>query len=312
MNIQQLEYIIAVDSLGSFSKAAEQQFVTQATLSAMVKKLETELDIIIFDRSINPVITTDQGKDVVAQARVIIAGVNELKDTSNRINDKIEGKIRIGIIPTIASTLLPKILLPLVEKYPDLHLDISEITTENIVASLKNGDLDAGIMATPWEDDKIEEEILYYEAMLAYGVEDEKIKYLHTKALNDKKIWLLEEGHCFREQTINLCNLQEKDNIPLNFKFEANSFETLISITDTMGGITLLPELYYLSMSKAFQKKTKGFKSPVPVREVSVVYFRPYAKKRIIDRLAEEIRAIIKPILSTSKMKASEQNIIGI
>jgi len=293
MNFQQLEYIAAIDQLKSFSKAAEHCNVTQATLSAMVKKLEIELDVILFDRKAYPIITTDIGKEIILQAKKVLHESQELKNMAQTAKQKVEGSIKLGIIPTVANSLLPKILKLIFSKYPALSIHIIEITTQNIVRQLKEGNIDIGILATPLQIEEIEENILYYEALMVYGSFDAEKQYLLPEELKEHKIWMLEEGHCLREQFIQLCSLKEKKVEPYNFHFEANSFETLLNLVDEFGGLTLIPELYYQTLPEAKKQKVRFFKSPIPVREISLTYFRPFAKHRIIDVLTAEIKAII-------------------
>lgn len=312
MNIHQLEYIIAVDRFKSFTKAAEHCHVTQATLSAMVKKLEEELNVILFDRKQNPILTTDIGLEIIKESQLITSHSSLLKEKAKKGNTIIEGRIKIGIIPTIANSLLPKVIKKLITAYPKLHLEITEITTSNIIKQLKEGSIDVGIMATPSNNEEIEEEILYYETLLVYGEVSKKKKYLIPEEIKDHKIWLLEEGHCLREQFINLCSLKKKDVLPNNFSFEANSFDTLLNMVDEFGGLTLIPELYYQTLPATKKKKVNFFNSPVPVREVSMVYYRPYAKKRIISAVADVIKSVIVKTLITNNYKNKDLTIVDI
>ena len=204
MNIQQLEYIVAVDQFKNFSKAADHCYITQATLSTMIKKLEEELDVVIFDRKNNPVMTTDEGKQIVAQAVKILQETYYLKEIAkNNVHD-ISGTIKIGIIPTIANSLLPIVLMPLLKKYPELMIEMYEVTTNNILKQLKEGTLDMGILATPLETEEIEEEILYYETLMVYGAMNKDTQFIIPEDIKRHKIWLLEEGNCLRNQVINL------------------------------------------------------------------------------------------------------------
>lgn len=310
MNLQQLEYIIAISQFQNFSRAAEYCNVTQATLSAMVKKLEEELDIIIFDRKTNPIILTDLGKEVVLQAKKILLEVAELKNISQINKNRVEGNIRIGIIPTVANALLPKILKKILQKFPQLQLHISEFTTKNILKQLREGRMDIGILATPLGENDIEENILYYEMLMVYGTLENDKKYLLPEELQDHKIWMLEEGHCLRQQTMQLCSLEKKKEMPENFTFEANSFETLLNMVDDFGGLTLIPELYYQTLPPHKKKKVSLFQSPIPVREISLVHFRPFAKHRIIHALTEEIREIIAPQLLSANYPKHELTIV--
>lgn len=306
MNIQQLEYIIAVDRLKNFTKAAEYCNVTQATLSTMVKKLEAELEIIIFDRKKNPTETTEIGMETVENAKKVVLHSQLLKDNAKKINGKIEGKIRIGIIPTIANSLLPKIIKPILENFPDLKLEISESTTNSITKQLKEGQLDMGIVATPLHEPEIEDIVLFYETLMVYGDIDPVQNYILPDEIRNHKIWLLEEGHCLREQFIKLCSLKKKEKMVENLKLEASSFDTLLNMIDEFGGLTLIPELYYNTLSSERKKQVSFFNAPIPVREMSIIYHRPYAKIRTIEALANIIHNTINKDLISNKYKKSE------
>lgn len=303
MNIQQLEYIVAVDRLKNFTRAADACFVTQATLSAMVKKLEDELGLLIFDRKSNPPVTTDAGKKIVEDARNVLIHLKVLNDRVKEMQGKIAGKIRIGIIPTIANSLLPKILRGLMEAYPDLELDVTERTTENIVRSLREGIIDAGILATPLPGENLDFRVLYYESLMVYGDSGLNKQYLLPEDVRNQQVWLLEEGHCLREQFINLCSLRKKQNTPKNLKLEASSFETLLNLVDEFGGLTMIPELYYNTLPEVRQKNVVFFADPMPVREVSMVFVRPFAKMRTVDAISGFIEHQISKELISSKYK---------
>lgn len=306
MNIQQLEYVVAVDRFKSFTKASAFCHVTQATLSAMVKKLEDELGIVIFDRKANPILTTDVGKTIVEEGKLALAHCDQIREKARGAHMVIEGKVKIGIIPTIANALLPKIVRPLLAAYPQLHIEIVEITTANIIKQLKEGTIDVGIVATPTTDVNVVETILYHEALMVYGQINKKNNYIIPEEIKNKKVWLLEEGHCLREQFITLCTLKKKDLKPHNLSFDANSFDTLLNMVDEFGGLTLIPELYYQSLPKEKKERVYFFKSPLPVREVSLAYYRPYAKQRVVKVLADFIQKTIQPILLTKKHKPTD------
>ena len=312
MNFQQLEYVIAVHEQKQFSRAADTCHITQATLSSMIKKLEGELNTVLFDRSRQPVVTTEEGLKFVQKAKKILALQSELFQLTPSKSAELTGKIRIGVIPTVANSLLPIILPSIIQKHPQLELVISEVTTEEIKEQLKLDKIDAGILATPVNDETLEENILYYEAMMVYGVKENEKKFLSSADIKNEEIWLLEEGNCFRNQSITLCNIQGKSNQPNNITFKGSSFDTLINLADRFGGYTLIPELYFNLMAKEKQQKTRHFETPLPVREISLIYHRPYAKRRTIDVLSELVIREITPLLVTSKHKAKNLSIIGI
>lgn len=306
MNLQQLEYIVAVDQLKNFSRAAEYCHVAQATLSAMVKKLEEELAIVIFDRKANPIMTTDCGAEIIAEAKKVLYHSYQLRERANTAQNNIEGSIKIGIIPTIANALLPKILKPILAKYPKLEMRITEIPTQNILKQLRNGDIDLGIVVSPLADEDIEENILYYETLMIYGIMEKDTKYIMPEEIKNQKLWLLEEDHCLRNQMMQLCSLKSNESMPKNLTFEAHSFETLLNLVDNFGGLTLIPELYYQTLPDNRKEKVRFFQSPIPVREVSLVFFRPFAKHRIIHALTNEIKQIVNQDLISNKYKKSE------
>jgi LysR family hydrogen peroxide-inducible transcriptional activator len=302
VNIQQLEYILAVDQLKSFSKAADYCHVTQATLSAMVKKLEEQLDIVIFDRKANPIATTENGREVLVQAQQVVAHANALLSSSKAINQKIEGKVKLGIIPTIASSILPLIMKPLVEKYPLLHLEIHEVTTNQMIKDLREGKLDVGILSTPIASTDLETQRLYVEDLRLYGYLTTGEKQLSKTDLSQQRIFLLQEGHCLRDQIIQLCDLKKHKSLPANLSVESNTFDTLLNLVDTFQGVTLLPSLYVRQLSEGRREHLLHIIDGSLQREVSICYYRPYAKWNIINRLADEISVEVNKQLNASML----------
>ncbi len=311
MNFQQLEYVMAVHKHKHFGIAADSCHITQATLSAMIKKLEEELKILLFDRSRKPIQTTDMGLQFIETARTILQQ-KELLFSLNKQSEKLEGKLSIGIIPTVANSLLPIILPSILKENQKLQLTISEITTEEIKTQLIMDKIDIGILATPINDKQFDEHILYYEPMMIYGILDKKKEYVNSKDIKNGNIWLLEEGHCFRNQALTVCEIKEKELSPSNLNFMGSSFETLLNLTDKFGGYTLIPELYYKNMSKQKQNRTKHFQKPIPVREISIVTYRHFAKNQSIKYLSALIQKLTKTHLSTKSYKNKDLDIIGI
>ncbi|MBI3219789.1 MAG: LysR family transcriptional regulator [Bacteroidetes bacterium] len=296
MNLQQLEYIVAVDTLKHFSAAAAKCNVTQPTLSMMIQKLEEELDVKIFDRSKQPVQTTEIGQTVIDQARMILGEAGNLKKLVAQQKGTISGELRIGIIPTLAPYLLPLFLNQFLKKYPLLKLKISELTTDQIIERLNAQHLDAGILATPLKNPTLQELPLFYEQFVVYASQAEKMmkkKYLLAADIDVNRLWLLEEGHCLRSQVVNLCELKRKEALLQNLDYEAGSIETLRKMVDLNNGITILPELALRDLTKSQLKNIRYFKSPAPVREVSIVTYRYFVKYHLIEALKKEILANI-------------------
>lgn len=291
MNLQQLEYIVAVDTYRHFVKASERCFVTQATLSMMIKKLEDELDTKIFDRSKQPVIPTQQGERIIQQARVVLAEVEKMKEISKQ-EDTFSGDLRVGIIPTVAPYLLPLFLQRFLKNFPLVRLQISELTTEEILSRLERNELDAGLLATPLNQSKFFEQALFYEEFVVYTSNEESLlkkKFILAEDIDVNKLWLLEEGHCLRSQVVNLCALKEKEKNSHQLDFSAGSIETLKKIVEADQGITILPQLAIKDMTLKQKKRIRFFKTPVPVREIGIVTYRYQTKEKLIRALTEEI-----------------------
>lgn len=297
MNIHQLEYILAVDQFKSFSKAADYCHVTQATLSAMVKKLEEQLDIVIFDRKANPIVVTENGKEILVQAQQVVAHAQALLASSKSINSKIEGRLKLGIIPTIANSIMPIILKPILEKYPQLVLEIYEVTTHQMMKNLREGKLDMGILSTPIASNDLETNLLYEEPVHVYGYLDHGKKTIKKEELSKQRIFLLQEGHCLRDQIIQWCDLKKNKHLPPNLLFESNTFDTLLNLVDEFQGMTLLPELYLRNLSDQRKLQVLDMVGGEITREVSLCFYRPYAKWNIVKQLSVDIAQLVNQFI---------------
>ena len=294
MTLTQLEYIVALDTHRHFVQASEKCFVTQPTLSMQIQKLEEELGIKIFDRTKQPVIPTEIGGSVIAQARIILREAHMIKHIINEKKDSMTGEIRIGIIPTLAPYLLPPLFKHMREKYPQLNLVIKETITEEVIHELKNNRLDCGLVVTPLKDVSIKEDVLFYEELFVYVSKKNALydkKYVLATDIVPSQLWLLEEGHCFRSQVLNLCELKRSSD--LHFKYETGNIETLKRMVDKSDGVTILPELAVMEFSMSQMKLVKRLKEPSPAREVSLVTHRDHLKTKLIKTLKEEILSIV-------------------
>ncbi len=293
MTIQQLEYILAVDTYRNFAKAAENCFVTQPTLSMQIKKLEDLWGVMLFDRSKKPVITTSIGKRIIEQAR---SGLMDLKKINDIIEDNAEnisGSLRIGIIPTISPYLLPRLIPSFVQKFPEINLGIDELISEQIIDHLKKDLLDVGILVAP-EDKEIKNTPLYYEKFLLYFSEGKTTlpPEITLEELDLSEMWLLKEGHCFRDQIEALCGKRIEGNAEMNLQFKSGSLETLKNMVDNHFGYTLLPELALLDLRDQ-KERIRHFKNIDPMRQVDLCFHRSFLKERLIKTLAEEIKACV-------------------
>lgn len=294
MTLTQLEYIAALDSQRHFVLASEKCFVTQPTLSMQIQKLEEELGVKIFDRTKQPVIPTEIGTRIIAQARVILREAKMIQQIINDQKDIMTGELRIGIIPTLAPYLLPPLFKQVREKYPQLNLIIKETITEEVVHELKNNRLDCGLVVTPLNDASIKEDVLFYEELFVYVSKKNALydkKYVLAAEINPDQLWLLEEGHCFRSQILNLCELRRSADF--HFKYETGNIETLKRMVDKSDGITILPELAVMEFSPSQFKLVKRLKEPSPAREVSLVTHRDHIKAKLIKTLREEVLSIV-------------------
>ena len=296
ITLTQLEYIVAIDEYRHFATAAEKCFVTQPTLSMQIKKLEDELGVIIFDRSRQPVGPTDLGAKLIEQARMTLSATQRIKEIIQEEQQEVEGTLKIGIIPTLAPYLLPVFIGPYIRKYPAVKVEVEELVSEEIIRRLKRDILDVGLFVTPYHDEKIVERPVFYEEMLVYAHPDCELlkkKEVGHEDIVTSDIWMLGNGHCFRNQVVNLCEMSASQHKNLPFEFESNSLETLMRIVDVEGGFTLIPELALQYMSPEKKKQVRSIANTKPLREVSVIYSRHFTKQRLITLLCDEIKSVV-------------------
>ncbi|HLV38116.1 LysR substrate-binding domain-containing protein [Xanthomarina sp.] len=305
MTITQLYYVLAVAENKNFTKAAEKCFVTQPTLSMQIQKLETELDVLIFDRSKKPIELTDVGKKIVNQAKNIVNESYRIQDIVDQQKGFIGGEFKLGIIPTIMPTLLPMFLKTFIKKYPKIKLKIEELTTDDIISRLNEGHLDAAIAATPLETESIKERVLYYEPFVGYIPEHHRLhskQKINTDDLEIDDMLLLEDGHCFRDGVINLCKTF-KNQVDTNFQLESGSIETLIKLSNEGLGMTLLPYLHTLDLNDKSKGNLHHFNEPTPAREVSILYHKSELKMQIIEAMHTVISGIIRGAIAFQNVK---------
>lgn len=292
MTLAQIEYVLAIAESGSFVEAAKKRFVTQPALTTQVKNLEEELGVMIFDRTKKPIELTVIGTQIIEQAKEIINQSRKLPDLVKEYQKVDKGDLSIGIIPTISPYLVPLFINNFGENNPNLNVSVKEEITEEIVHKLKNGELDAGIIATPIETTGIVTIPLYYEKFYGYvsrSHSDYHKPNLNTLELQVDDIWLLKEGNCFRNQVINICNQSKKQNFRDNFRFESHSIASLTRVVEVKNGMTLIPELSLPSISEKNKDMVKEINGEAPIREISLVVTRQFLKRRAIDRLKYSI-----------------------
>ena len=290
----QLEYVVAVDTWRHFVTAAEHCSVTQPTLSMQIRKMEELLGVELFDRSKQPVIPTDVGEAVIAQARRILAEARQVPELVQAHQGVVEGSLRLGIIPTLSTHVLPRFLGRFLQAYPGVELHIQELETAEVVHALRKDRLDAGLVVTPLKEAGIVERPLFYEEIRAYlqqpGPEGRPVK---VDELMAHRMWILTQGHCFREQVLNLCQLQGNAGSDPALSFESGSLETLRRLVDAEGGATLLPGLAALDLPADKQAHVRPLGPVPPFREISLVHARTFVKRRLLDLLTETLSETI-------------------
>ncbi len=273
-----------------------------------IQKLEDELGVLIFDRSRQPVVPTETGVAILSQAREILRAARRIPEIVNESKNELRGHLRIGIIPTLAPYLLPYFIGEFIDMYPDVSVRIEEFMTEQIVERLRTGLIDVGIVVTPLGETGISEIPLFQEPFVVYTADDHPLLHNETVTAADLQtdgLWLLTEGHCFRNQVVNLCGADQQTNNgtkqnPTSLHYETGSLETLIKLIDRQGGFTLLPYLATLDMRPSRQAKLRAFIAPRPVREVSLVMHRSFLKRQLINVLQAEILANLPAELVSS------------
>lgn len=299
MTLTQLEYVLALNTSGSFSEAAAQCFVTQPTLSMQIQKLESELGVILFKRDKFPITPTEVGLKIIDQAKQIITEKEKLNVLVQIEKGELVGSFKVAIIPTISSSLLPMFLSSFIRKYPDIELIIDEVTTSEVISGLNKGFYDVGMIALRSSIDNIVSESLFYEPFVAFVPTDHKLMKKSKISQDDLSVddfLLLKEGHCLRDQALTICKTSEKNWVEKNNRviFESGNLETIIKLVEQKFGMTLLPFLAtkYIKTRKR-DKQLKEFSDPVPKREVGFIYSNTFVKMHFLSAIREEILKVI-------------------
>ncbi len=301
MTLQQLEYIVALNKFRHFVNASEHCGVSQPTLSLMIRKLEQELDVTLFDRAKHPVEPTKMGKRIIEQAEVTLRSMKKITELVTSETGKLSGPLHIGVIPTLSPYLVPDFIQLFKEGYPQVELTISEMHTATLVKALEYEEIDMFIAATPLEEENFYEIPLYYEKFVAYFSANTPVTIPKLSATNmpNENLWVLEEGHCLRDQTFNFC----KEAITYNQVFEAGSIETLIRIVDKNGGYSVIPELHLPFLSEQQRQNIQEIDSPPATREISVVIKKDFIKEQLINAVADTVKKIIPDSMLDTRLK---------
>lgn len=303
ITLNQIKYVLAVDKTGSFSEAAALCYVTQSTLSTMVKKLEKSLDIALFDRKKKPIQLTPEGQRLIAQFKIVFNESENLLEQVQETKKEFYGTLNIGIIPTLAPFLLPLFLEKVVEGYPNIEFSVSEITTNEILARLKDREIDIGILSLPVHDKDIQGITLFQEEFMVYDTtsKPQQEKKYAIPDIDVNRLWLLEESHCLTSQIEKICHLRNKSRAKSNLVFKSGSLLTLLRLIHENQGITLLPKLAIHQSNLINKDYVHSLEPPVPVREVGIAMHTNFNKQRILNILKRIIIESVKPLLGGHK-----------
>jgi len=306
MTLQQLEYILAVNQFRHFAKAAEYCRITQPTLSAMIQKLEEELDTKIFDRSQQPVCPTPIGIHIIEQAQNILVQANRIKNIIEEEKHSLTGTFKLGILPTVAPYLLPRFFPQLMKKYPDLDIRVVEMKTNDIKKALQTGEIDAGIVASLAGMEELQQTPLFYEQFFAYVSREDALfnnEVIRTSDLNGEQLWLLDEGHCFRDQLVRFC--QMKSARASQLAYHLGSMETFMRMVESGKGVTFIPELAVLQLGDAQKELVRSFAIPCPTRQVVLLTNKNFIRHTLLEVLVKEIKlSVPKEMLSLKATQA--------
>jgi LysR family transcriptional regulator, hydrogen peroxide-inducible genes activator len=292
MNLRDLRYLVAVADHQHFGRAAKACFVSQPTLSMQIKKLETELGVALIERSPRHIILTDAGERVVERARVVLREADTILDIAQRAKAPEAGSLRVGLFPTLGPYLLPHVVPQIHARYPDLELLLVEEKTEVILERLRNGDLDAGVLARPVHDDQLHEELLFSEDFVLAVPSDHHLAGadgpVSTAVMAGERLLLLDEGHCLRDQALAVCDLSGASE---RRGFRATSLETLRQMVAAGVGVTLLPELAVQPpVPPSDDVRLIRFSAPVPRREIAMYWRKTSARSDFLLDLAAQFR----------------------
>ena len=291
MTLQQLEYIVAVYRTRHFVKAAEACGVTQPTLSAMIQKLEAELDVKLFERSSQQVMPTAIGKVVVEQAWKVLNRARKLKDIVAEEKKSLTGTFRLGILPTIAPYLLPRFFPRLMRENSSLEIRVVEMKTADIRRAIDRGEIDAAVMVDTGDLDDYVLTTLFYEQFLAYVSPSDQLsakKSIKTSDLSNELLWLLDEGHCFRDQLVKYCQLKAAKTS--QSAYSLGSIETFMRIVENGQGVTFIPELATMQLTPTQKELVRLFAIPIPSREVVMATSKAFVRQSLLDMIVGQIR----------------------
>ena len=290
-SLKQLQYLVALAQQLNFTRAAQSCFVTQSTLSAGLKELESVLGAQLVERDRQSVLMTPTGIDVADRARAIIAATCDLVERAAQMPQPMSGPLRLGVIPTIAPFLLPRSLMLLRQLYPALRLALREDLTANLLARLEDGQLDFALIALPYETGTLLVETLFDDELLVVGRGDDpqlQAATVETTTALTERLLLLEEGHCLREHALNACGQALRQSA---HEIEATSLLTLVQMVDSGLGVALVPQMAVSGgLTQSPTLVSRPLSPPTPWRTIALVARRSTSRRADLAALAEVIR----------------------
>ncbi len=300
MNLRAFHYLVTLADVRHFSKAAELCYVSQPTLSTQIRKLEEELDVQLVERSPRKVMLTEVGEEVVERARTMLAEADSIKAIARRSKDPHSGTLRIGIFPTLAPYFLPHVVPEIRRQFPRLTLRLFEEKTEDVITMLRQGRLDAGLLALPVDDDQLTARSLFEEPFVLAVPEAHALgtkKTITLEDLENQELLLLEDGHCLREQALEVCQLSGAHE---KLDFHATSMETLRQMVAAGTGITLMPVMAVKPpVAHTDNLVTRPFRQPGPKRTIALVWRKSSALGGFLEELAGILAGIDPQLLET-------------
>jgi LysR family transcriptional regulator, hydrogen peroxide-inducible genes activator len=300
MTLTELRYIVAVARERHFGRAADACFVSQPTLSVSVKKLESELGVMIFERGGTEVTLTPIGEEIVQQAQRVLDAANQLKEVADHGRDPLSGPLRVGVIYTIGPYLLPRIIKSLIDQYPNMPMILQENFTVRLLEMMRTGEIDVAVLAEPFDDTGLETIALYDEDFMVAAPKKHPLAQKASIAsveLKEETMLLLGIGHCFRDQVLEVCPEAARfsaNSAGIQKTVEGSSLETIRYMVAEGLGITVLPKMSITNDDDPLLKYIP-FKAPVPNRRVLLAWRKSFTRRQAIEALRKVIMAVDLP-----------------
>jgi len=310
MTLAQLKYVLALNKHRSFKEASNKLKITQPALSLQISKLEKDLGLQLFERAKNRIVPTAEGEEFIERAKEIVQRAEDLTNFASEVTDSVSGRLKVGIIPTLSPFLVPLFMDSFSANFSEVALDINEEITVSVIKGVRDGTFDVGIISTPVKASGIESEPLFYERFYLYSSEPLSQDPISIKTIDYNKLWLLNEGNCFRDQVNDFCDLK-KMRRHKRLIYRSNSIDALIRVVDNQGGLTILPELTTLMLTPNQENNISLIdKDRAKAREISIISRKFLNRKAITLALIDSIKNNIpKNMLSGEGLEIVDPNI---